>query len=507
MTDATLFVGGHVLTGSRRAEALLIEDGRVVAVGPEPVVRPAAPTGADRVELAGGLVVPGLADAHLHLGDLTRVRQAVDASQATSLAALRQALVEGAATREGGAVVGVGLDPERLAERRWPTAEELDAAAPGRPVVLYHASGHAAVASTAVLHRVDRSGGTTRPPGVLLEEELEAVAPLVAEALPLSAETMEVTLREIVSLGIVAVGTMSTSREELAVLGALSDAGHLPLRVHAYPHPEVLGEPELMSTAPRAAGRLRVSGVKIFLDGAFGPRTASLVEAYADDPSTHGVDRGGDGELAETISDARASGLVPALHAIGDRAVARAVRLLGGSEPKPSAGRIEHASLTPPPLLGALQRAGFPLVVQPGFILSDLWLRERLGRERARWAYAFRTLHDHGIPLAGSSDAPYDRLDPWEALRAALHRQDPLGRSANPSPDERLSEPEALGLYTLGAHRALGEAEGGNLEVGARADLVVLRAPRLVDAIRAGRAAVRETWVEGRRSFRAEGPR
>jgi hypothetical protein len=500
VTEAVLLVGGRVFTGRRYAEALLVEGPRVVAVGTEAQTRREAPTGADRIDLGSNLVVPGLADAHLHLGELTREREALDLGPMRSISALQEHLRQRAEERPRGPLVGRGLDLETLAERRWPTVAELDAAVADRPVVLQHASGHAAVANTAALERAygpaygDRAEGPRN--GVAVEEELDALGPVVREGLPLTPEAVERTMRELAALGLTAVGTMNTGEEELAILRQLDGDGRLPFRVRAYPP---LGRaPEVALLRERQGSQLRVVGVKAFLDGAFGPRTASIRGPYADDPSTEGIDRGDDASLSGALDEACRLGLGPALHAIGDRAVQRAARLLSGRQAERSPPRIEHASLTPPPVLEALRRAGTHLVVQPGFVASDVWLSARLGPERARWAYAFRTLSNLGMPLAGSSDAPYDGADPWRGMRAAVRRQDDLGRSANPWPDQALTEVEALTLYGQGAHGALGDPGRGQLEPGATADFVVLSVRRLGDAVRLGGSAVRETWARGR---------
>lgn len=501
MTDATLFVGGRIYTGRRYAEALLVEGGRVVAVGEEASTRRAAASGTERVDLAHGLVVPGLADAHLHLGEIVRSRASFDARPSGSIADLGRRLCRWAEAHPSGAVIGNGLDPGSLAERRWPNVAEMDGWFPDRPLLLFHSSGHAVAVNTAaaVLAFGEQASGEppSRPAGVLLEDDLRPLGALVEQVLPLVPDVVERTLHELAQLGLTAVGTMNTGSEELNVLHELDEAHRLPLRVRAYP-PLGRASEGLRAGAQGAGGRLAIAGMKGFLDGAFGPRTASLHGAYSDDPMTEGIDRGDDAHVAAAVEAARAVGLAPALHAIGDRAVARAVRLLSAGRPGGPPARIEHASLTPPALLGPLRRLGAYLVVQPGFVLSDVWLRERLGPERTRWAYAFRALNDLGIPLAGSSDAPYDLLDPWRGIWAAVRRQDELGRSANPTPDQAISVPEAFALYTTGAHQALGERIGGTLEPGAPADLVVLPVRGLDDAVRLGRSAVSATWIEGR---------
>jgi hypothetical protein len=135
--------------------------------------------------------------------------------------------------------------------------------------------------------------------------------------------------------------------------------------------------------------------------------------------------------------------------------------------------------------------------VQPGFLWSDFWLPARLGVDRTRWAYGFRTLIDHGHLLSGSSDAPIDPPDPWRGVRAAVERRDELGRSANPDPREALAVEEALRLYGENAGAVLGERFLGTLEVGSAADLLVLEARSLGEAIRQGASGVQETWVAG----------
>jgi predicted amidohydrolase YtcJ len=243
--------------------------------------------------------------------------------------------------------------------------------------------------------------------------------------------------------------------------------------------------------------------VKAFADGAFGPRTAWLSSPYSDETAGSGGPVGDDRVIAERLASAAGAGLAPAVHAIGDRGLARALGMVApwtGDPDRPPA-RIEHAALTPPELLTSLASVRPFLVVQPGFLLSDHWLGRRLGRDRARWAYAFRTLIDHGLSLAGSSDAPFDPLDPWRGIRAAVRRSDAWGRSANPSPLEALTAEEALGLYTRSAAGALGDPTLGHLEAGAPGNLVVLDTPNLEGALSGDRVPVAETWVEGKRLF------
>ncbi len=517
MTDAHVFANGRVFTGLRFAEALLLEGDRVSTVGSRDAVLRETPTGAEVHDLAGGLLIPGLIDAHLHLADVTRDRESFDARRAPSWDALVEQLRDWSAAHPSGALVGGGWEAEQFREGRSPDRATLDRAVADRPVVLYHTSGHAAAVNSVALStagigratpdppngRVDRASDGS-PTGLLYEAAVRPVAAVVAAAFPPDPVSIHRMLHEMASLGLTTVATMNASRAEISVVRELAGGPGLPVRVRAY-----LRLADLDGLGPEDLDRLRpdgwfaLRGVKAFTDGAFGPRTAWLTEPYADAPAESGVPATSPEGLVDALGRAIALDLAPAVHAIGDRAVGFALRVFEGLPgPATAPSRIEHAALTPPDVLAALDRSRPALVVQPGFVWSDHWLAARLGRGRARWAYAFRTLRDRGVLLAGSSDAPYDSLDPWRGLRACLDRRDPRGRSGNPETGEALPAEEALVLYTRHGGAVLGESDLGNLEPGARADLVWTAAKDPLSAIRAGHAALRETWVGGRPVFR-----
>lgn len=514
MVRAVRFSGGRIFTGVRYVEALLVEEGRVVALGADSTVHRAAPTGAEHVELHGRLAIPGLIDAHLHLPDLTDAREGLDLSGARSIPDLVERLRGWAATHPEGPITGRGWSADRLAERREPTAVDLDQAVADRPVFLRHASGHAAAVNRAALASVGLDGPVADPPGGRLgrdpdgrpdgrvyETALVRFDPIARAGLAVSPEGLTRTLGACARLGLTGVATLNLAPEGASLLEELDRAGRIPISVWGYAMLARFREfPDPVRWARSPNGRFRMIGGKGFLDGAFGPRTAWLTEPYADAPGEVGISTVPDAELAERLDWLADHELAPALHAIGDRAVERAARELlrfrTEEGPRP---RIEHASLVPPALMPALDRAGAALVVQPGFVWSDDWLPARLGPDRTRWAYPFRTLSDRGLLLVGSSDAPYDPVDPWRGLRAAVRRSDPEGRSANPTPEEALSPETAFQLYGRHAGLALGEAPRGTLEEGAPADLVLLRSRSLEDAIDVGAAGVMQTWADGRR--------
>lgn len=514
MTEATLFDQGLVFTGLRYAESVLVEDGRVVAVGSSEEVRRRVPTGAERRSLDGHLVLPGLIDAHLHLPDLTYQREGLDLSGVGSVEALVSAVRAWAAAHPAGAIVARGWDAERFPDRRWPDRNDLDRAESVRSVLIVHASGHAGVANTPGLERAGIRRETPDPPGGRLgrgtdglpdgrvyESALGAFFGRPGDRELPDAAALGRTIRGCAALGLTTLGAMSVAPEEAAAYEAMDEAGSLPVRVRGYLH----ARGWRAGFRPPSAGRNRscrfaVVGVKSFADGAFGTRTAWLSEPYADDPGNSGMPVVGEEELAALAREVAAQGLAPAIHAIGDRAVVAALDALTRPRPDtPAPARVEHASLTPPATWSALERVRPALVVQPGFLWSDHWLRARLGPERVRWAYAFRTLIGRGLLVAGSSDAPYDPVDPWRGIRAAIERADSEGRSANPTFEEALTPERAVQLYTANGGVALGEPGLGTLEEGAPADLLVTGARSLEAAVRDGATTVRETWVGGRR--------
>jgi predicted amidohydrolase YtcJ len=517
MGEAYLWHGGRVFTGRRWCDALLVESGRVVFAGSSDGARRVRPRGSETIDLHGRLLLPGLIDAHVHLADLTRAREGLDLREVRSIPELRDRLAAWARRAAVGAIVGRGWDQERFAERRWPTLRDIDTVVDGRPVILYHTSGHAAVVNGAAL---DASGIDRRAPdppdgkfgrgpdgslnGLLYEGAMRRVSGLASAAAPPTAEGLARTLEFARSLGLTTVATMNTSLEELGALRALASAGPPRMHIRSYLRLSALGEfaPSAVDSASPEAP-VRVVGVKGFTDGAFGPRTAWLSSPYADGPEGSGLPIGSEEEFRAELDRAAEHDLAPALHAIGDRALSRALRVLEGRRGRTTAPpRVEHAALTPPELLPEIDRARPVMVVQPGFLYSDWWLSDRLGAERARWAYSFRTLLHRGHVLAGSSDAPYDPLDPWRGMQAAIGRIDPEGRSANPSPEETLTAEEAVQLYTVGGGSALGDDRLGTLEEGSRADLVVLGVGDLRKAIDAGAVTIQETWVDGQRVFR-----
>jgi predicted amidohydrolase YtcJ len=493
------FLDGRVFTGERYAEAFLVEDGRIVAIGTSAAVRRERPVGSRVHRLGGRLVIPGLIDPHLHLAAIVRMRRGVPLAGVGGFDELVSRLERWAGEHPAEPVIGRGWDERQFVEGRAPTRGDLDRAHTAQPVVLYRVCGHAAAVNSVVLEQLGAGrtappvlggrfglGPDGRPNGLLYDGALDRLPVLVDPAPRLSAEDLRMVLHEAAMVGLTTVGSVNSPPEELTAVAKLATGPNLPVRVRLYPPAESWrpGDP-LPNVRPRGEPRSIVRGLKAITDGSFGARTAWLDAPYADDPTTSGLPVWSVEKLRELGRAAAEEGIPLALHAIGDRALATVLGVFEDASAIPSP-RIEHASLVPPALAGRLASFRGTVVVQPHFAETDGWIPERLGVERARWAYPWRSLLTAGARLAGSSDAPFDAFDPWDGLQAAVEGA-PWRRSKQRKDPERLSPEEAVAAYTIGGARALGEPGPSGLSVGAPADFVVVRAKDLESAV-TGRA-------------------
>ena len=508
------WVNGRVFTGTGFAEALLVEGGEVLAVGPDDAVRRAKGAGSDVVDLRGRLVLPGLIDLHIHLTDTLLQREGVDLRGVRSRDELSDRVKAGLASAPEGPVIGVGWDSSLWPDSKEPTREELDRISSNRPILLFQVSMHAVAVNSAALDALGIAESVGDPPGGAFGRTASgALNGLLYDSAMAHLESPEVSTRwarqhlvayrrllEVsASLGLTTVCPVLASSTEVSVVSDLARDG-IPVRVRFYLDLRNLADFPGLPRPPREA-LWRVTGVKAVTDGAFGTRTAWLESPYTDRPGDSGLSIWGDDELTAALGAAAALGLTPALHAIGDRALARVLSILS-KVPVAGTPRVEHASLTPPSLWPALERVRPNLVVEPHFVETDHWLVSRLGPERARWTYAFRTLTDHGLLLGGASDSPVEPLDPWTGLRAAVDRA-PRAEFGRLTASERLAPIEAFQLYTRNAGPILGEPTLGRIATGNPADFVLTSSTSLDAALAIGRGAVVETWVGGRRAFPA----
>jgi predicted amidohydrolase YtcJ len=513
----------HTLADAQPAAEALAWDasGRIVAVGTRDEVLARA-AGATVHDAQGATVVPGLIDAHAHLMGLGYALMRADLVGTRSKAEVISRLKEFETTLPPGAwLLGRGWDQNDWPEKSFPTASDLDAAFPTRPVWLERIDGHAGWGNTAAMKRVPRDlAGDWQPEGGQILREagrptgvfIDAAAQLVDRVVPppdeaLRAEALKRALAAAASVGLTGLHDMGTSSADLELFRRFADEGRFTLRVVAYADGDADALEQRCRTGPyrHPSGRVRMAGVKFYADGALGSRGAALLEPYSDDHANRGILVTPPEKLLAGMQKARRCGLQVATHAIGDRGNRLVLddyaAVLGEDAASDHRWRIEHAqvvSLSDIPRFAPLRVIAS---MQPTHATSDMpWAEARVGRERLAGAYAWRRFTEAGVRLALGSDFPVESADPRLGLYAAVTRQDLAGQPPGGwLPDQRLTPAEALRGFTVDAAWAgFTEQEVGHLAPGLRADFVLLDAdPLAVPASRLPTIRVLSTWVDG----------
>ena len=446
-----------------------------------------------RIVELDGRVLPGLGDAHIHLDWLVQLRATLDLRATRSLPEVLDRVREAARTLPVDAwVIGQGWDHTLWPEPRWPERRALDDAAGGRPVLLHRRDGHSVWASSAALRAAGVGRETPDPPGGLIDRDPDGEpSGIVREAPDLFAAArpredrsayqlrLAAVLGELAALGLCCVHTMDPP-ETLFALQRLREADQLPIRVVVnLPAASLDAARQLGIRSGWGDGRLRVWGIKAFLDGSLGSQTAEMLDGT-------GVAHLPGPELAELLARCAAAELNCCLHAIGDGAVRRALSALEAMPP-PWPGwrpRIEHAQCVAPEDLPRFRRAGAIASMQPIHAPADREVADRLWGSRARHAHAWAALRRAGVPLAFGSDAPVASPDPLLGLDAATAWRARAGWH----PELALTETQALAAYTRGVAFAAGmERECGRLAPGYRCDLTVVRGTKVVATVVGGR--------------------
>ena len=507
---SSLFHGGriHVRSGVS-AEALLVRDGRVAAVGRAADLAGEA-RNAERVDLRGGLMTPGWFDAHVHFMWWGFQMAELDLRATKTIAeALDQIGRRARELPPGRWLTGGRFDKNNWG--RWPTAADLDRVTGDRPVLMRSRDGHSRWLNSAALRAaklgkdtvVPKGGAIFRdadgsPTGVLQEranELADRAVPAATEA-DCDAATMRAQ-EEALKRGVTGIESLEQA-SSYAALRRARDRGALKVRaLMGIPHrslalslPTTGTPPQIRNTdvfdfeAALATGLrtgqgdewLQLGHVKFFTDGALGSQTAALEEPY-EGTGDRGILTFDPLELRTDVARAAAGGLAVAIHAIGDRAVRVALDAVAPTRVTSPAlrQRLEHIQLVREEDLGRFGALGVIASMQPIHCTSDRDLADRdWGPKRTPRAYPWRTLLERGAVLAFGSDAPVEPIDPLLGIHAAVTRRRPQDREAW-FPLQRLTLDEALHGYTAGAAYSTGrEQEWGTLEVGMRCDATVV---------------------------------
>ncbi|NND02915.1 MAG: amidohydrolase [Acidimicrobiia bacterium] len=512
MSDFRLYVGrGIRLPRGIVGDSILVHNGVVAAVGDQVTVTRQLPPGvACPIERFDGFLVPGLRDSHLHPVAYTALLTGAPLNKVASIAELQDALQHVAATGSG-LINGNNLNEATLAEKRLPLAADLDAVSIERPVMVQRYDGHLAIVNSVALQlagiedtTVDPEGGVIdrdesgKATGVLRETAIDLVASAPGIESPVAPSDVARHMRALAGLGITSIGAMVRSGDgpwahlgdEAEILAAA--ASEIPIRVHAFVIADTLERLEpAAAVLDGASDRMDWAGVKRFGDGSFGSFTAAMFEPFCDHPST-GTMRLNELDVAMAHA-AVAAGRAVAIHAIGDAAASKVLDVFEHLAEEGVEGhrlRIEHASVLQQSDIERMGRVGAVASVQPAFLGSETdWIEARVGTDRLKRTYAFRTLLDAGVLVVGGSDSPVESPDPWEAMALCRDR-------AGLVMDEALSAEESLALYTTAAARALGEAEP--LALGSPADFIAVdRDPILATPDELRHTVVMATFVGG----------
>jgi hypothetical protein len=528
---ADLVVYGRVWTGDSArpwAGAVAVTGDTISAVGDSAeIARLVGPE--TRVLFNGSaLVTPGFMDGHLHFVDGGFQLASVDLRPATTPGEFIERLAAFAAERKPGEwILGGDWDHERWPRAPLPRREWIDSVTRDKPVLLYRLDGHMALANSAAL-RLARLTRATKdiPGGVIVRDprtgELtgllkdEAMNP-VESAIPAPTDqqrdaALQRALEHAASQGVTAFAHVDDTLADLGAYLRAKRAGTLTARAALYvPIRHWKQVADTIADIGRGDDWVWIGGVKGYMDGSLGSTTAYFFEPYEDDPSTSGVLTTPEDSMRAWIGAADSAGLQVVVHAIGERANALLLQIFDSVAkahgPNDRRFRVEHAQHLRREDIGRFGQLGVVASMQPYHAIDDgRWAEKRIGPERIKTTYAFRSLLDQGAILAFGSDWTVAPISPILGIYGAVTRRTLDGK--NPAgwvPEEKITVEEALRAYTVGnAYGVFAEDRRGKLVPGYLADLVLLdRDLTRIPPEEIEQAQVKATVVGGRVVFSA----
>ena len=542
-----IYLHGNIYTGAvqtfsppyvelkPRAQAMAVSEGRVVAVGSDAKISKLKGKRTQLEDLGGRFVMPGFNDAHTHLASAGFGRMNVDLTGTRSLQEMQARIAEQVKTAPPGEWIrGRGWDHTLWPTQKLPTRQDLDAVTGEHPAFFGRVDGHIAVANSAALRAAsitpntsDPQGGkidhdaTGEPTGILREDSAMALVtskePKATPAQHLRA--MQIALQDAAKSGITSAQDFS-DWDDFLVAEELENEGKLTLRLSEWlPFVDSLDILEKhRAYHPQTDPMLHTGMLKGFMDGSLGSRTAALLAPYSDDPQNSGIPRLDQTTLNSMMDERAAAGFQVGLHAIGDRGVEMALQAFAEAdrylqERQPQAvrsqdhrWRVEHAQVLEAGQFARFRELGVIASMQPNHLLTDMnWAMTRLGPQRARYSYAWKSFLENRVWLAFGTDYPVEPITPFRGLYAAVTRKNEAG-AAEYFPQERLTIDQAIAAYTTGsAYAQFAERDKGMLQPGMWADFVVLdRDITQVPAPEILHTRVLRTVVAGKTVFEAK---
>jgi predicted amidohydrolase YtcJ len=518
------------------ASALAVRGGRVLFVGSNAEARVLANASTQVIDLNGKTVIPGIVDAHAHLLGLGNTLSRVNLAGSTSYDEVIDRVKRFSKdVKPGEWILGRGWDQNRWTSKEFPTHDALSRAFPDNPVVLTRIDGHALLANAKAMELARVSAATTdpeggrimrlasgAPSGVFVDKAQSLIGRAVPE--PTRADTRKAILAAIAESnrwGLTGVHDAGESAETIGIYEELAKAGSYNLRNYVMlSDPGEPGSPAALRNpylhrGPQSAlydGHLWVRAIKLYADGALGSRGAALLAPYADEPTNSGLLVSRPEHLRAWAETALRSGFQVNVHAIGDRgnrivldAFESALRAVPRADHR---FRVEHAQVLSPEDIPRFAKLGVIPSMQPTHQTSDMrWAEARVGPQRIRGAYAWRSLLNTGVVIPSGTDFPVEEVNPLLTFHAAVTRQDPTNWPVGGwYPEQKMTREEALQSMTIWpAYAGFQESMLGSLTPGKYADFVVLdrdimRAPDT--EILATRVV--STWIGGKRVYEAK---
>lgn len=508
--------------------AIAFDDaGRIIAVGASADVAAKAPQ-AKRIDMKGRTMLPGLIDAHGHVFGLGQQLTQLDLFNSTSLAGALKSIGEYAGANPGHPWLrGRGWNQENWKLGRFPTAAELDAVVSDRPVWLERVDGHAGWANSRALALAGITKATPDPVGgkIVRDANGEATGVLVDTAqdlltkvLPPQTEAesrtmLDRALSELTRVGLTSVHDAGVDVTQDRLYRAYADAGKLTTRVYGMIGGAGADFDVLAKNGPLndyGNGMYALRAVKLYSDGALGSRGAALIKPYSDDAHSHGLLFFKSGQMDTMMTKAMRRGYQVNVHAIGDAGNKQILDIyqkeVSATKSSAQRHRIEHAQVVQPGDIPRFKSIGIIPSMQPTHATSDKNMAEtRVGPERIKGAYAWRTFLHQGSRIACGSDFPVEAPNPFFGLHAAVTRQDAQGQPvAGWYPNQAMSLKEAFRCFTLDAAYA-GHREDslGSLETGKQADFIIIDQDLFkMPTYDIHKTGVLETWVAGKQVFK-----
>jgi len=519
-------LNGNIITldsSTPRAEALLTQGESIIGVGTSDEIHAMCDESTKIINLEGKTVLPGFVDCHVHLPSTGALLTQLNLKEATSIDEIKEKIKEEAQNKASGEwIIGRGWDNTKFrTEQRFITRWDLDEVAPDNPVLLVRICTHIVTVNSKALEivgitkgtespeggQIDKDPGTNEPTGILRETATALVRRVVSFSREEYLSNLKVVFEEAVRHGITSIHSLPEL--DLAVapqwnaVQTLLMRDELPLRIYfLIPEESLSTLIDLGLSTNFGNSILKIGCIKVFMDGALGARTAALLEPYRDDPESKGLPIYSEEQLQKIVKTVHNANFQLAIHCIGDKAVTEALNAIEAAlKETPRSNhrhRIEHASVLSKELIQRMGALGVVASVQPPFIYSDTWISDRVGENRTKFIYVFKSMLKEGIKLVAGSDAPTEAMNPLFGIQTLVSRE----TAANEIflPEERVSVEEAIQMYTLdAAYGAFEEDKKGSIESGKLADMIVLSAnPYEIPPDKIGEIEVEMTIVGGK---------